>query len=515
MALFAHLDDNFFLPFSRANKHFHEACLLRIYERFYKETPRFPRNSEVISEIYETLRNNPDFLSTTAKDLADLPEMKTRGRRRASIGRNMGGARQEVVDAARNMAVRTYENLIAWGWLEEEKFGIVVTVDMSPGGLAVMETLHRIRDGFALAFSGTLVQLNLALDGIRADPRRNAPSLWNVRRDLESFVRHLRAILADLKRIRSEMIEGEGQRKRTAIFFESFVKRLLLKDFAAIHTTNHPYRYKAETLAKATRLAADRAVVVAMAETYAEHEDPEMVEGRGRDNPERQARMEAAEARVAADFEAIHGMLSHVDAMFERIRDFQEKLEGRLRNMLRYKSRGRRNFADRLEAALDRLVSVCGRRRETLDQDRIPGYLDHYERPFAVHLQARPARERQPVGAAPVVVRLPDPVDLHLQRLKKAYLRRLHPSDERIRAFLDQRLEGRRMAHASELVLETIDDFLAFDALHLMLRRKALPPVIAEAFALRERPGGGRVDNAYMACDDFVIARRGAEQDAA
>lgn len=515
MALFTHLDDNFFLPFSRANKHFHEACLVRVYERFYKDAPRFPRDNEVVAEIYETLRGNPDFLSLAGEDdLADLPEMKTRGRRRASIGRNMGGVRQEVVDAARNMAVRTYDNLIAWGWLEEERFGIVVTVDMSPGGLAVMETLYRIREGFALQFSGTLVQLNLALDGIRADPRRNAPSLWNVRRDLESFVRHLRAILADLKRIRSEMVEGEGQRARVAIFFESFVKRLLLKDFAAIHTTNHPYRYKAETLAKVTRLASDRHTLRAMAETYAEHEDPQAL-ARPEAAAERRALVEAAEARVVADFEAVHGMLNHVDAMFERIRDFQEKLETRLRNMLRYRNRGRRDFADRLEGALDRLVAVAGRRPQTLDAEGIVGYLDHYERPFAVHLHARPPRERQPVGAAPVAVRLPDPVDLHLQRLKKAYLRRLHPGDAQIRAFLDARLAGRRAVHASELVLETIDDFLAFDALHLMLRRGAVPEAIAAAFELRARPGGPRVDNAYIACDDFTIARKGDEQDAA
>jgi hypothetical protein len=72
--------------------------------------------------------------------------------------------------------------------------------------------------------------------------------------------------------------------------------------------------------------------------------------------------IDAAEVRVVADFEAVHGMLSHVDAMFERIRDFQEKLEGRLRNIIRYKSRGRRDFADRLDFALCRLVAVSGRR---------------------------------------------------------------------------------------------------------------------------------------------------------
>src|SRR5690606_24356897 len=125
--------------------------------------------------------------------------------------------------------------------------------------------------------SGTLVQLNLALKGIAEDPALNALSLNHVRRDLESFVRHLRAIISDLKRIRAELMSGESQKARLKVFFDGFVKRLLLRDFAALQTSSHPYRYKIEILVAVRRLSQDGHIVRLVAKTYAEHADPDLM----------------------------------------------------------------------------------------------------------------------------------------------------------------------------------------------------------------------------------------------
>lgn len=199
MPLFANLNDQIFLPFSRRNRWFYEECVVRLYARFYKDAPRYPRDSEVISSIYETLKSRPDLWSED-EVLDDLPELLVQGRRRVARRRGQAARDSELADAVRARAVKHYEYLIETGWLEEEQFGIVKTVDMSPGALSLMETLHRIREGFALQFSGTLAQLNLALKGIADDPSLNALSLNHVRQDLESFVRHLRAIISEENR---------------------------------------------------------------------------------------------------------------------------------------------------------------------------------------------------------------------------------------------------------------------------------------------------------------------------
>lgn len=361
--------------------------------------------------------------------------------------------------------------MLATGWLEEERFGIVKTVDMSPGAISVMETLSRIREGFALQFSGTLVQLNLALKGVADNPAENALSLNQVRSSLETFVRHLRAIISDLKRIRTEMVEGEGQRARLRIFFEGFVKRLLLKDFAALHTTNHPYRYKNEIRVAVRRLAANDHVVRVAAQTYAEHADPELM-SRGREwEVERHAAIDTTAKRVVDDLNGLIEMLGHIDQMFERTRAFQVQLEERLRNMLRYKSRGRRDYARRLDAALTRLTDFVSSNPDRAGEDIIEGYLDGVERSFGMALHSAPRRERSAPAVAPVRVSEPDPVDLFLRGLKNAYQRRLKPSPAQVAAFVERAMGYRSGVAAAETQLHSIDDFLAFDALSLMVRR--------------------------------------------
>lgn len=504
MPLFVNLNDQFFLPFSRQNRWFYEECLSRLYARFYKNAPRYPRDSEVIAEIYQALKERPDLWAGSA-ETEDLPELEVRGRRRVNVRRS-AETDDTLADAVRARAVRHYEYLLSTGWLEEERLGIVKTVDMSPGAISLMETLSRIREGFALQFSGTLVQLNLALKGVAEKPQENALSLNQVRSSLETFVRHLRAIISDLKRIRTEMVEGEGQRARLKIFFEGFVKRLLLRDFAALHTTNHPYRYKNEILVAVRRLAADDHVVRVAARTYAEHADPELMARGPEWEVDRQAAIEAAARRVVDDLNALIEMLGHIDQMFERIRAFQVQLEERLRNMLRYKNRGRRDYARRLDAALGRLSTFIASNPESAHEPLVEGYLDEMERSFGVALHTAPRRERVAPAVAAVRVSEPDPVDLFLRGLKNDYLRRLKPSPEVIARFIDKALGLRTELAAAEIRLGSIDDFLAFDGLLLMMRHGKVPTEISDRFTLEPRPG--RAENEYLSCEDFAVVRR-------
>lgn len=507
MPLFSTLNDQFFLPFSRGNRWFYEECLINLYVRFYKDAPRYPRDSEVIADIYETLKLKPELWSET-DELEELPELRVQGRRRVNR-RQPATSEGGIADAVRARAVRHYEYLIATGWLEEERFGIVKTVDMSPGALSLMDTLYRIREGFSLQFSGTLVQLNLSLKGLAEDPSANALSLNQVRQNLESFVRHLRAIISDLKRIRTEMMEGEGQRARLKVFFDGFVKRLLLKDFAALHTTNHPYRYKNEILVAVRRLAADGHVVRSVARTYAEHSEPELMARGAEWEIEKQNAVDEAAVRVVGDFNALVEILGHIDQMFERIRGFQAQLEERLRNMLRYKSRGRKDYAKRIDGVLDRLVGVMAERPVSMHSPLIEGYLDAGERFYGEALHSSPRRERIPLGAATIRVSEPDPVDLFRRDLKNAYLRRLRPTPAQIVDFIDRLMGERTTIAAGELPLRSIDDFLAFDALLVMTRRGKLAEEVSALFQVEQADDGDRVSNEYLECEAFRIGRVG------
>jgi len=514
LALFVNLEDNVFLPLTRGNKHINERCLSAVYERFYKDAPRFPRRNEVIAEIYETLKAWPELWNEEAAG-EDIPELLVRGRRRLKAARR-GGDTPEITDVVRKRALKLYDDYVNAGWFEEERFGVQITVDMTPGALALMESLFRIRDGFALQFSGTLVILNQTLDGLAQNPYRNALGLETVRRELERFMRHLRAIISDLKRIKQEMTEGETQSERIRVFLEGFVRKVLLKDFAALHTSNHPYRYKNETLHKVSRLASSHEALREIGRSYAEHHEPDAMRDDGAFLLEREAAIENGVRRAEADFAAIENILGHIDEMFARINVFQRHLEERLRNMLRYRGRGKREMSRRADDAMNRLIGLLGRqpdldaRVEAGLADGIEGYLQGDLRVFGPAVHANPQRDRQPMKASAAVVKVADPVDIYAQMLKNEWLRRLMPSEARIGAFLEKVVNGPEV-FASCIPIETIDEFLCFDAVLCWARRGAVPDALADRFEVRTLPGSPRMENEYVICEDFRVLRKYSE----
>jgi Family of unknown function (DUF5716) len=88
------------------------------------------------------------------------------------------------------------------------------------------------------------------------------------RQQADQFTKSLRAILADLKRIRCVVMESKSLGDRLEAFFAEFLEELLLKDFAAILTFNHPYRFRDEIVDPARRIAYTPAAMQVIAEEY-------------------------------------------------------------------------------------------------------------------------------------------------------------------------------------------------------------------------------------------------------
>jgi hypothetical protein len=506
--LFKHLNDGIFLPFSRSGKWLYEKCLIAIYERFYKDSPRFPLQKEMLETIYETLKAHPD-LWTEEETVAAAPDLVIHGRRR--VGRRGGKASREVADAVLSRARIVYDNLVETGWLEEERFGIQVTVDMTPGALQMMQRLYEIQEGFALRFTGTLVQLNLTLRGLSEDPRANAASLQVVRKNLEGFVRHLRAIIADLKRVRNEMTNADNQAGRIRAFLEGFVREMLLQDFAALHTVNHPYRYKNETLREAQRLSTDDRVLRQAGLSYAEMDTPDAF-AQGTSEEDRLQAHQKGIRKVEQDFDAVLSILEHIDQLFEKINGFQRHLEERLRNMIRYKDRGKRGFINRAETAVGRLSALLAGAPERYEETRLQGPLVPYLRPFGEHYQATPRRDREPIEAKLLRVTEPDPVDTFLKKLVRQHGVRLNPTPVQLATFLDRKA-GQTAVLGSSIPLETVDDFIALYSVIGMVRTGEIPAAISGSFEILRTDG--TIDNDWIRCEDFVIKRKGGSLDAA
>jgi hypothetical protein len=347
MALFRYLHDDAFLVFSRTHKQLYAVCLLDLHERFFSGSPLFPAPAQVVHAIYDVMRAHPDRWGE-GDDFGDaLPEMISTGRRRmrrADVGRL-----SEPADKALSVARQIYARLVATGWLEEEEYGLRVTVDMPMGSLLVIERFASLNRDVSQRFGGLVVQIRLGLDAVakltpavtdRAQ-RESALALRAARQQADQFTKSLRAILADLKRIRRTVMESKSLGDRLEAFFAEFVEELLLKDFAAILTFNHPYRFRDEIVDLARRIAYTPDTMQVVAEEY-------LSAGISTD-------LETARLDAEGDLLTIEAMFAQIGEMFERIETFRRHLEARVRNTIKYAERGSQGLVGRSAYLVRRL----------------------------------------------------------------------------------------------------------------------------------------------------------------
>jgi hypothetical protein len=128
-------------------------------------------------------------------------------------------------------------------------------------------------------------------------------------------------------------------------------------------------------------------------------------------------------------------------------------------------------------------------------------------------LLARPRGARTPIVSGALALPVEDPVWALRRQLERAYLDRLTIDPVRVLRFLERRVPPHGESLASNLHLETVDDFLAFEAL-----RRAIPQVVTGTapdalargltrhFVFTPMPDEA-VDNEWLRCAGFRVRR--------
>lgn len=495
--LFRYLHDDAFLAFSREHKHLYAACLLDLHERFFSGAPAFPTPQEVTHAIYDVMRANPTLWNEN-DDFGDpLPEVISAGRRRI---KRAGSSKSEESDRALDIARQVYTRLLGWGWLEEEEYGLRVTVDMSMGPLLVIQRLASLNKDVSQRFGGLIVTVRLNLEAVeRLTPavtdrkqREVALAVREARNQVDHFTKSLRAILSDLKRIRRAVMDSKTVGDRLEAFFEEFVGQLLLRDFESILTFNHPYRFRDAIVDLARRIAHTPPTMQVLAEEYkAAGISPSMAEA----------------ARDAEDdLIAIESTFGQIGEMFERIESFRRQLEGRVRNTIKYAERGSQGLVGRagdIVRRLDRLLALGRHATATVEWS-----LEPLRSPWSEHQHAPSREPRRPMEAQALGERPTDPLYEIRKQLRLDYITRIAPGLAQIRSFLERQVPGGGMREARFILLETVDDFLAFDAARRLALGKDVPAEIARHFELEFAPGTPPHDSEWLRCANFIIRRR-------
>lgn len=493
--LFGSLNPNIFMLFAGDNRRLYEEVLLRIYDDCFGSDLLFPTRNELVGIVYDVLAAHPEYWHDEGA-LVTLDQVSSKGRRlrtrkRAEVDRE---ATQDAMVRARHI----YARLIETGWLEESRYGMRVTVDMPSSAMRLADFLSTLRQGSSEQLGGLIVEVRNALDAVRVSASHNALGLHKAAKDALGFGRYLRSVLSSLREIERHVLASSDLGERLQHFFEDFVDRILLKDYAAISTTAHPYRFRYSILDAIQRLEDSPVDVDSLASAYFESR---LAAGR-----------DEARDLVFDDLYRIRRVLGQIDEAFLRIQQQRAKLEVRLRNTVRYAGRRADAFlrsSEKLAIDLDRLIE---HRRGQRDQLSVPGFLQPVVGPYSPSLLARPRGDRPTVDVESVALVQPEPIHLLRRQLEREYLDRITVLPEKVLAFLEARVSASTV-HAGDLGIRDLDDFLAFEALRRAARamlngqyQDTLSRRLREMYEFEAIPGG-RVDNDWIGCEDFSIRR--------
>ncbi len=176
-----------------------------------------------------------------------------------------------------------------------------------------------------------------------------------------------------------------------------------------------------------------------------------------------------AEARdvVHDDLFKMRRVFDRIEEAFDRLQQHRSRLETRLRNTVRYAGRRSGSFLQRSEPLLLQLDRLHLADRPT--RLTPPGVLETRRELVSPLLLARPRNSRAPLMGGVLTLPALDLVRELRKRLEREYLDRLVVMLRQISRFLERRVAPFGEGHAAHFWLESVDDFLAFETLRLIV----------------------------------------------
>lgn len=491
--LFGQLGPDIFTVFSGGNRSLYERSILAVYNDLYRSDLLFPTQAEVVGVIYDCLTREPG-LWMEDEAAVDLDRLVTRTGRRVRR-RRVAGADDRATGTAISRSRHIYNRLLQTGWLDESSYGLKTTVEMPSGAMRLAEFLCSLKEGAAEQLGGLVIEVRNAIRAVREKPAENALGLNKAARDAASFGRYLRSVLSALREVDRQVLSSETLADRLRHYFEDFVERVLLRDYTAISTTAHPYRHRRAILTALDALEESEIDLAAIADAYLE---ARLV-----------ADAVAARDLVHEDLFRIRRVFERIEEAFEAIQQHRSRLETRLRNVVRYAGR-RTSFLQRSEHVIQGLDGLIGAKTE---RPSIDGVLEPRVTLIAPGLLARPRGVRPAIADADLAIPPPDPLREFRRQLEREYLDRLTVSPAKVSRFLERRVPPFGQASAAFMQIETIDDFLAFEALRVMVAcglgasaDSRLGRTLRGRFELTTDDSGA-VSNEWLDCPGFAVKR--------
>jgi hypothetical protein len=217
-----------------------------------------------------------------------------------------------------------YYRLRDTGWLTEETEKWRTYVDMNPDAFMILGAVVDFGNS-RVRVAGAVVDVKNNLEAAFREPETMAQGLANAHETAARFARSMRRILAGMREIEDRILGNPNAGAILRSFFQDFVDGLLIADYKQLKTSNNPYRHRRTIASLAGDMLADGERLGKIARAYVEQ--GVMPAG---------ATIATAEERVVAELEKIKSVFEDVGPFMDKIEDFRDRLERRIRTTVHY-----------------------------------------------------------------------------------------------------------------------------------------------------------------------------------
>jgi hypothetical protein len=464
--LFGYLPETLFQPLAGPKKHVYARLLLRLYERlFAARVLETPTKDEVLRHIASAL---PEAGVNTSDQLQE------------------DGVDDDTQPYAHYVA---YNRLRNTGWLVEEQEKWDVLVDMHPDAFMLFGAIADFANS-RVRVAGAVVEVKSNLEVAAKEPESMAQGLANACETAVRFARSMRRILLGMRDIEDKILGNPDAGSILRTFFRDFVNGLLIADYKQLKTSNNPYRYRRQISALASELLHDTDRRAKLARAYID----QGVVPSG-------SSLAIAEGRIVVELEKIRQVFEDVGPFMDRIEDFRDRLERRVRTTVHYMDVMGEGSAERLARVIERLAAIGGADIELRLRSPDVGF------PISERALYTPPPPRSMPEKTRFKMPKRDPYLKAYVAATTAFDSMVRVTPARMTAFINAKIGDRGELHSSEIKIETIEELLAFRSLRAALGSAAS----AEIGSYRVVVENGRTDNEWINLPSFRIERAASE----
>lgn len=425
MKLFGYLPETLFKPLSGPKKHVYARLLMRLYERVYSaRILETPLKEEVVKQIEIGLS---EFGIGSMGDLSEGDPDE-----------------DQTTSQAHYLA---YYRLRDTGWLTEETEKWRTYVDINPDAFMVLGAVVDFGNS-RVRVAGAVVDVKNNLEAAFREPETMAQGLANAHDTATRFARSMRRILAGMREIEDRILGNPNAAAILRTFFQDFVDGLLIADYKQLKTSNNPYRHRRTIASLAGDMLADGERLGKIARAYIEQ--GVMPAG---------ATIATAEERVIAELEKIKSVFEDVGPFMDKIEDFRDRLERRIRTTVHYMDVMGEGSAEQIVRLIEQLSKLGS------DDVEIRLRSPDVGLPITSLALYTPSPPKSPPERTRFKVPKQDPYLRAYVQATTEFDRMVRVSDQKLLEFARQQLQDRDAVSSAEIEIQSIPDLFAYRAI--------------------------------------------------